>query len=134
MSLDVSSFDKAMDSLSRAITRAKNAPEDEELRDAVIHRFEVTFELAWKILKRQLEWEVAEPAAVNRLAFHDLLREAAKRGLLSKVEDWMEYRTQRNITAHTYDEDKAKSVCRSAIRFHPDAMALAEEVKRRNRA
>ncbi len=134
MTLDLSSFHKALASLARAIARSQQAPDDEELRDAVIQRFEFTFELAWKTMKRQLEQEVAEPASVDRLAFHDLLREAAERGLLNDVEAWMEYRRQRNVTAHTYDEDKAKSVYRSALRFYPAAMALAEEVSRRNRA
>ncbi len=94
MILDLSAFHKALASLARAIARSRQAPEDEELRDAVIQRFEFTFELAWKTIKRQLEQEVAEPASVDRLAFHDLLREAAERGLLSDVEAWMEYRRQ----------------------------------------
>jgi nucleotidyltransferase substrate binding protein (TIGR01987 family) len=134
MNLDLTSVHKALASLGRAIARAKEAPDDEELRDAVIQRFEFTFELAWKTLKRQLEQEVAEPASVDRLAFHDLLREAAERGLLTDVEAWMEYRRQRNITAHTYDEAKAKSVYETALRFFPDAQALVETIGGRNRA
>lgn len=134
MPLDLSSFRKALASLARAIARSQQSLHDEELRDAVIQRFEFTFELAWKTMKRQLEQEVAEPASVDRLGFHDLLREAAERGLLADVEGWMEYRRQRNITAHTYDEDKAKSVYQTALRFCPAALALAEEVGRRNRA
>ena len=134
MPLDLSSFRKALASLARAIARSQQSLRDEELRDAVIQHFEFTFELAWKTMKRQLEQEVAEPASVDRLGFHDLLREAAERGLLADVEGWMEYRRQRNITAHTYDEDKAKSVYQTALRFYSAALALAGEVGRRNRA
>jgi nucleotidyltransferase substrate binding protein (TIGR01987 family) len=134
MALDLTSFQKALASLGRAIDRSEQAPEDEEVRDAVIQRFEFTFELAWKTLKRQLEQEVAEPASVDRLAFHDLLREAAERGFVTDVEAWMEYRRQRNITAHTYDENKARSVYQTALKFFPDAKALGVEVARRNRA
>jgi nucleotidyltransferase substrate binding protein (TIGR01987 family) len=134
MRLDLTSVYKALASLARAVVRSRNAPEDEELRDAVIQRFDFTFELAWKTLKRQLEQEVAEPASVDRLAFLDLLREAAERGLLEDVEAWMEYRRQRNITAHTYDEAKAKSVHETALRFLPNAQALVERIDRRNRA
>lgn len=86
MRLDLTSVHKGLASLERAIVRSKKAPTDEELRDAVIQRFEFTFELAWKTLKRQLEQEVAEPASIDRLPFHDLLREAAERGLLENVE------------------------------------------------
>ena len=134
MRLDLTSVHKALASLGRAIARSKKAPEDEELRDAVIQRFEFTFELAWKTLKRQLEQEVAEPASIDRLAFHDLLREAAERGVLADVEAWMEYRRQRNITAHTYDEAKAKSVYETALKFFPDAQTLVETIGRRNLA
>jgi nucleotidyltransferase substrate binding protein (TIGR01987 family) len=134
MPLDLTSFEKALVSLARAIARSEQAPADEELRDAVIQRFEFTYELAWKSLKRRLEEEVAEPASVDRLSFHDLLREAAERGLVADVEAWMEYRRQRNITAHTYDTDKARSVHRTALSFYPDARALLRELGRRNRA
>ena len=132
--LDLSSFQRTLASLERAIVRSEKTPADEEVRDAVIQRFERAFELAWKTLKRQLEQEVAEPASVGRLSFHDLLREAAERGLVEDVEAWMEYRRQRNITAHTYDQDKARSVHRTALQFFPDAKDLCDEVSRRNRA
>ncbi len=99
----------------------------------MIRWFEFTFELVWKTLKRQLEQEVAEPASVDRLAFHDLLREAATRPAY-QCEAWMEYRRQRNITAHTHNEIKAKSVYDTALKFVPDAQILVEAIGRRNRA
>ena len=60
--------------------------------------------------------------------------EAAERGLLADVEAWMEYRRQQNITAHTYDEAKAKSVYQTALKFFPDAQALVETIGGRNHA
>ncbi len=134
MRLDLTSVHKALASLGHAIGRPKRAPQNEELREAVIRRFEFTFELVWKTLKRQLEQEVAEPASVDRLAFHDLLREAAERGLLTNAEAWMEYRRQRNITAHTHNEVKANTVYDTALKFCPDAQILVEAIGRRNRA
>ena len=132
MSLDLSSLKKAVASLERAIVRARPVPADEELRDAVIQRFEYTFELAWKMLKRQLEAEMATPSEVDHLSFRDLLREGAQRGLLSNVERWMDYREHRNITSHAYDANKARDVYREAARFHPDAQALLNELQKRN--
>ncbi|MBI4669727.1 MAG: nucleotidyltransferase substrate binding protein [Elusimicrobia bacterium] len=133
MLLDLSSLKKAVSSLERAIIRSRSAPLDEELRDAVIQRFEYTFELSWKMLKRRLEIEMANPSEADRLAFEDLLREAAQRGLIADVEQWMDYREQRNITSHTYDEQKAGNVYREALQFHADAQSLLGELEKRNR-
>ena len=52
MKLDFSSLKKAVKSLGKAIARTQKAPSDEELRDAVIQRFEYTYELACKMMKR----------------------------------------------------------------------------------
>jgi hypothetical protein len=51
MRLDLSSWKKALNSLERAIARSTASPADEELRDAVIQRFEYCYELSWKMLK-----------------------------------------------------------------------------------
>lgn len=40
MNLDLSSFEKALGSLKRAIVRSQSALDDEELRDSVILRFD----------------------------------------------------------------------------------------------
>lgn len=55
MKLDFSSYEKAIHSLQRVLDRSRSVPEDEDIRDACIQRFEYTYELAFKMLKRQLE-------------------------------------------------------------------------------
>jgi len=132
MKLDYSALEKAAASLERGVERASSAPGDEELRDAVIQRFEYTYELCWKMLKRRIEADAATPSAVDGYSFRDLLREGAERGLIKNVEDWFGYREQRNITSHTYDEKKAASVYQTALQFLPDAKALLTELKERN--
>lgn len=42
-------------------------PSDEEVRDAVILRFEYCYEFCWKMLKRQLEQELPNPRNVQKL-------------------------------------------------------------------
>ncbi|HLC16238.1 MAG TPA: nucleotidyltransferase substrate binding protein [Thermodesulfovibrionia bacterium] len=132
MKLDFTSFKKALESLNRAILRSQNEPDDEELRDAVIQRFEYTYELSWKMLKRQIEHDSPTPSEIDRLSFRDLLRDGRERGLITDVEQWMDYREQRNITSHTYDEQKAESVYDSALSFYKDAKVLLDELERRN--
>ncbi|MDA8104131.1 MAG: nucleotidyltransferase substrate binding protein [Nitrospiraceae bacterium] len=132
MTLDLSSFQKALGSLERAIQRSQADRGDEELRDSVIQRFEYTYELSWKMLKRQLEIDAPTPEMIDALGFRDLIREGAERGLIRDPAAWFKYREQRNITAHTYDEKKAAQVYMTALRFYGDALALFRELEKRN--
>jgi hypothetical protein len=68
MKLDFTSLAKAQESLGKAIHRALKEPSDEELRDAVIQRFEYTFELSWKMMKRVIESESAIPSMKRALS------------------------------------------------------------------
>jgi nucleotidyltransferase substrate binding protein (TIGR01987 family) len=131
MPLDLSSLQRALDSLERAISRTLAAPDDEELRDAVIQRFEYTYELCWKMLKRQLEREMPTPAEADRMPFSELVREGAERGLVDAPERWLLYRHQRNVTSHAYDGEKARGVYETALAFAPDARALLAALSRR---
>ena len=132
MKLDLTSWKRALASLERAITRSTAAANDEELRDAVIQRFEYSYELSWKMLKRHLEQVVPDPGRVDQWSFKELMREAAERGLITAVEPWIEYRYQRNMTAQVYDEEKARRVAETAQSFITDAKALLAAVERRN--
>lgn len=132
MALDLSSLRKALASLERGIDRAHAAPHDEELRDAVIQRFEYSFELCWKMLRRHLEQVVAHPGAVDQWSFRELMREAAERGLIAAVEPWVEFRHQRSLTSHVYDENRAHSIYKTARQFAGEAKALLAELEHRN--
>lgn len=132
MKLDLGSFEKALASLERAIRRSSAEVNDEELRDAVIQRFEYTYELSWKMLKRRLEQDSPSPQQIDRLSFNDLLREAAERGMITNVRRWMEFREQRNITSHTYDRKKAESVYATALDFAKEAGELLAKLQERN--
>ncbi len=132
MKIDLSSLRKAIDSQGRAVRRSLADPEDTELRDAVIQRFEYTYELSWKMRKRRLERDAPTPAEIDALGFKDLIRQGAERSLIVEPQAWFEYRRQRNITAHTYDENKAAQVHQAAVGFLDDAENLFQELDRRN--
>lgn len=74
--------------------------------DEVIQRFEFTYELAWKLMKAYLEYEGI--AAVNspRAAF----KEAFAAGLIFDGDVWIDMIDYRNLTAHTYNEERAKEI------------------------
>jgi hypothetical protein len=88
MRLDLTSAHKALASLERAIVRSKKTPEDEELRDAVIQRFEFTF--GGGNPEAPTRAGGGQPASIDRLAFQ-ISCARPRAGLLADVEAWMEY-------------------------------------------
>ncbi len=99
-------------------------PVDDIVRDAVIQRFEYTFELAWKNLKRVLEEEYGR----RELTIRDMFREGAAVGLVAKPEDWLEFHRARNLTSHTYSRKTAKDVYKIAKKFAKQATVLISKL------
>jgi nucleotidyltransferase substrate binding protein (TIGR01987 family) len=123
----LSPLKKAVASLKAALAQ----PKDEFVRDAAIQRFEYTYELAWKMLKRHLD-ESEGAAAVDPLSRKDLFRLGGERGIVENVEAWLVYHRARNETSHTYDENKAEQVYEVTRQFVGDAEKLLVELERRN--
>lgn len=98
----------------------------------VIQNFEFVYEIGFKMLRRQIEAEAASPTEVDESNFRDVLRVAAEKGLIADVEAWFRYRKMRNITAHTYDHEKAQQVYRGTLLFMADARALLAQLEARN--
>jgi nucleotidyltransferase substrate binding protein (TIGR01987 family) len=131
MQLDLSPLRKALDSLGRALTRWRATPGDEELRDACIQRFEYSFELSWKMIKRQI---VADGDAATEVEGHSkrtLFRIAAERSWIEDPARWFDYLTQRNKTSHAYDAKVAAEVAAVLLQFHADAQALLTALEAR---
>ncbi|MFC6669705.1 nucleotidyltransferase substrate binding protein [Marinobacterium aestuariivivens] len=120
-------MEKAVASLALALKQ----PKDEFIRDAVIQRFEYTYELCWKMVRRQLIEDQGE-ASVVMLSRRELFRMAAEYGLIDNPQNWITYHRARNETSHIYDESKAEEVYRVAVSFLPDAEKLKEELVQRN--
>jgi nucleotidyltransferase substrate binding protein (TIGR01987 family) len=74
MKLDLSSFEKSIISLKKAILDHDNLPDDEYIKDACIQRFEYTYELSWKMLKRYLEMIESTPEEIDALSFASLIK------------------------------------------------------------
>ena len=132
MNLDFSSYEKALTSLQRVLDRSRSVPGDEDIRDACIQRFEYTYELAYKMLKRQLEQELPSSEELDQLPFKEMIRVGAERGLITAPERWFDYRDKRNITSHTYDEEMAREVFAILPGFAADAADLLSRLKSRH--
>ena len=128
--LDFTSLTKAIAPLAAALDAAKVRPGDEFVRDASIQRFEYTYELCVKFLRRQLEAMSDSPSELDALGYRDMIRSGVERGLLKSEEPWFGYRELRNITSHVYDPAKAKKVFGALARFLRDAKALHAQLRK----
>ena len=114
--ISLESLKRAVKSLTEATLLAKN----DVVRDATIQRFEFTFELCWKTLKKYLQ-------ANNKFqseSIKEILRESGRQGLIANVEKWFSYLEARNLTSHTYNEITADKVYSLAFDFKNDAAKL----------
>ena len=126
MPLDFSTLFNAIDRLEEGLTRYLRDTGDAQIRDGLIQRFEFTYDLAHKMLRRVLEAAAANPESIDRMSFPELIRTASEQGLLKS--DWSEWRTfreMRNITSHTYDEAKALQVVAEIPAFLDEVRVLS---------
>ncbi len=74
-------------------------------RAGLIQFFEMTFELSWKLLK---DYEETEGFIVKTP--REAIKQAFQSGLINNGHDWIEALQDRNLTAHTYNEETAIAV------------------------
>jgi nucleotidyltransferase substrate binding protein (TIGR01987 family) len=93
-------FSKAMGHLENAL----EIPKRDMLQKAgIIQFFEMSFELAWNMVKDYLE----DQGFVDIKSPRGALKKGFEVNILEKGHEWMELLQDRNLTAHTYDEQKA---------------------------
>ena len=109
---------KSLSSLRAALA----AGYTEHTRDSAIKRFELTYELCWKTLRRFL----AEFAGIREETVREVYRAAGEAGFLKNggVERWFAHHENRNRTAHVYDEAEAERVYAELEGFASDAEVL----------
>lgn len=111
MKLDLSPLNKAISRLKEGYNRYQLDIKDEQIRDGLVQRFEFTYELSHKMLKRYLESTSASPDEFDNAPFQYLIRSANEKALLrSDWPVWRGYREMRSKTSHTYDEKVALEV------------------------
>jgi len=111
MPLDVTPLANATARLREGLARHKSEPLDEQLRDGLIQRFEFTYELTHKTLRRYLQERAPSSEEVARMSFAELVRAGTAQGLLrAEWPAWRHFRDIRTRTTHTYDADTAAAV------------------------
>lgn len=131
--LDLSTLKNAVARLEEGIARYERDTSDTQIRDGLIQRFEFTYEISHKMLKRHLEITSATPEQYDIMAFPDLIRSGNEAGLLrSDWPMWRRYRELRAKTSHTYSEDIALAVVAELPDFLQEAKFLLETLQERN--
>lgn len=118
--------------LSEGLIRYQDDITDEQIRDGLIQRFEFTYELSHKTLKRYLETISPSPDLIDKMAFADMIRQANEYGLLlGDWADWKVYREMRNLTSRSYNEQKALQVVENIPKFIKEIQFLLNELNKR---
>lgn len=132
MPLDPKPLRNAIERLREGLERFRRAADDEQLRDGLIQRFEFTYELSHRTLRRYLADTAASPDEIARLPFTELIRIGADQGLLrSGWPAWRRFREMRTRTSHTYDAAAAAVVVAEIPGFLDEVAQLISEIERR---
>ena len=129
--LDLTPLVNAQRRLAEGLLRYQKDIGDTQIRDGLIQRFEFTYEIAQKMLKRYLESTSATPAEYDAMPFADLIRSANEKGLLrGDWKAWKSYREMRGKTSYTYDEEVALQVVSGIPEFLAEAEFLIGQMRR----
>ena len=95
---------------NNAVERLQEALLEEEseiIIDGALHRFEFTFELAWKTIKDYLEYMgLTEKTGSPR----EIIQQAFKQGIIENGEEWINMMLSRNTLSHLYDEKTSRDI------------------------
>ena len=119
----------------KALQRLKEALAEEEssfVRDSIVQRFELTFEMAWKTMFRFL----ADKGESLPFKAYAVLPAAFEAHLIADADLWERLREYRNDTSHEYNEAKAIEIAgftrtHAVCAFDALAAALAKQIGKR---
>ena len=130
--LDLTALANARLRLAEGLQRYQLDTCDAQIRDGLIQRFEFTYEICHRTLKRYLETVSATPDEYDTMPFADLIRSGNEQGLLrSGWPVWKSYREMRSKTSHTCDESTAVEVAAGIPDFLEEAGYLLAQLQQR---
>ena len=101
-------FNKALNSLIKAIDEYNEDNTDEVVKVGMIKFFEMTYELAWNTMKDYYE----NQGETGIQGSKDAIKLSFSRGLITDAKKWFDMVDSRKLSVHTYNEDTANEVAR----------------------
>jgi len=138
MSIDTAFLDRCILTLDKAQTLLKQSnPEQidyDMYRSACIKEFEIILEQSGKLLRKALKPFFHSSQAVDKLVFKDVFRNAVLRNIITDeaCERWLQYRDNRNSTAHDYGVNFAEETVLLLPQFIADAADLSAAIQKLN--
>lgn len=137
--LDLTNFKKSIKILDNLLIKLNDTNLIKELDKTLqeglisgaIQNFEVTYELAWKFIKRWLEHNMGN-SLVDGVSRRELFRLAHESALIDNVDQWMLYHRARNETSHTYDSITVEEVFMLTKQFINDVKNLFHALEIKN--
>lgn len=128
--LDFTALENSLQRLGEVVEIYKKNPQDTIVRDSLILRFEFTYSITLKTLRKYFIERAFIIDDVNKLSFNEMVRTAMQLNLLkSDLAKWTEFREMRNLTSHTYDENVALKVSGIVPDFYEEIKYLLKELK-----
>ena len=132
MTLDISPLINALNRLEEGWSTYQRDKTQTLIRDGLIQRFEFTYEITHKMLKRYLESISPTPGEYDSMPFQDLIRSGNEQGLLlGNWLKWQDYRAMRSKTSHTYDEVIALTVVDKIPSFIEEVRHFRDKLSQR---
>lgn len=97
----IKDFQKAVKKFEESLALKEN----ETTRDSSLLRFQMSFDLCWKLIKAYARAEGLEcysPKSCFQTAF--------QMGIIDEDENWLKMIDDRNLITHTYNEPKAEEI------------------------
>lgn len=136
--IDTTYYERCISTLEKAYDLLlKSNPEHidyDMYRSACIKEFEIILEQSGKLLRKVLKPYYHSSKEVDKLYFKDIFRQAVLRSIISPEEGerWLQYRDNRNNTAHDYGVNFAQETLILLPQFILDAHALIKAFKQHN--
>ena len=121
--VDFQSFHETLGRLEQALLKRADHPANAYVRDALILRFDITMGVAVAALGRYLDAVYFLPNA-RVLSPRQLVRHAARLGIIHDCEAWLGHVENRNRIVCAYSEPLAEAIAANAATFAADARAL----------